>query len=170
MTENRAGSLIGGVVLIGLGLLFLLFQFVPGATDWLQVDRFWPLIIVGVGAALLIVAVVGRIPPLAIPGCIVGGIGCLLFVQNATGYWESWSFAWALIPGFVGLGLIISGLLSGNVGDPIRRGLGLLVVSAVLFIIFAAFLGPFGSLARFWPVLLIVAGVLVLGRTLLARR
>jgi hypothetical protein len=170
MTENRAGSLIGGVVLIGLGLLFLLFQFVPGLTDWVRVDRFWPLIIVGVGIALLVGAVVGRIPPLAVPGCVVGGIGCLLFVQNATSYWESWAFAWTLIPGFVGLGLIISGLLSGAVDSPIRRGVGLLAVSALLFVVFAAFLGPFGSLARFWPVLLIGAGVLLLGRTLLARR
>src|SRR5688572_19351282 len=108
MTQQRAGNLIGGAILIGLGVLFLLFQLLPGLGSLLRIELFWPLIIVGAGAVLLLMALLTRTPQLAIPGCIVGGIGCLLFVQNATGYWDSWAYAWALIPGFVGVGIILS--------------------------------------------------------------
>jgi hypothetical protein len=170
MMQQKAGNLIGGVVLVGLGLLFLLLQLIPGLSGLVRIDLFWPLIIVAVGAIFLLAALLTRTPPLAIPGCIVGGIGCLLFVQNATGYWESWAFAWTLIPGFVGVGLIFNGLLGGGAKDTVRAGGGLLLTSAVLFVIFATFLGPFNFLGRLWPLALIVVGLLLLGRTLLQNR
>lgn len=164
MASQRAGSLMLGSILIGLGFLFLLFQFVPGLGHWARIERFWPLIIVGVGAALLLAAVAARIPPLAIPGAIVGGIGSLLFMQNLTGYWASWAFAWTLIPGFVGIGIILSGLLSGEADKALRTGGSLVAVSALLFVVFATLLGPFGVLSRFWPLLLILAGLYFLTR------
>ncbi|MCL4862517.1 MAG: hypothetical protein KJZ93_24095 [Caldilineaceae bacterium] len=164
MASQRAGSLVIGFVLIGFGFLFLLFQLVPGLNQWARIDRIWPLLVVGVGVAFLIAAVAARIPPLAIPGAIVGGIGSLLFMQNLTGYWASWAFAWTLIPGFAGIGIILSGLLSGESTKALRAGGALVAVSALLFVIFAAFLGPFGVLSRFWPLLLILAGLYFLAR------
>lgn len=169
MTQQRAGNLIGGAVLIGLGVLFLLLQLIPGIGVFVRIDLFWPLIIIAVGAIFLFAALLTRTPPLAIPGCIVGGIGCLLFVQNITGYWESWAFTWTLIPGFVGVGIILSGLLGDRPTEQLRAGGTLLVISAVLFVIFGAFLGPFHFLGRLWPLLLILAGVALLGRNLLQK-
>lgn len=167
MNSQRASSLAVGLVLIGLGFLFLLLQLVPGLSRFVRIDLFWPLIVVGVGAVLLVAAVVTRVPGLAIPGSIVGGIGCLLFFQNLTGYWDSWAYAWTLLPGFVGVGIILNGLLSGEPASSLRAGATLVAISFGLFVIFAAFLGPFGFLARLWPLLLIVAGLFLLGRQLL---
>jgi hypothetical protein len=170
MTQQKVGNLLGGAILVGLGMLFLVFQMIPGLSRLLRIELFWPLIIIAGGAFFLLMALLTRTPPLAIPGCIVGGIGCLLFVQNITGYWESWSFAWALIPGFVGIGLIFSGLLGDHPSEQLRAGGKLLLISAALFAVFGAFLGPFGFLSHLWPLLLIGAGFILLGRTLLQNR
>ena len=71
---------------------------------------------------------------------------------------------WALIPGFVGLGVVIQGLLGENTASNLKRGLNLMVISAVIFLIFAAFLGGWTVLGSYGPaVLLILLGVWVLG-------
>jgi hypothetical protein len=49
----RAG-LIGGLVLIALGALFLLREFIP-AFDF---DLWWPTLLIGLGIVLVVVAVV----------------------------------------------------------------------------------------------------------------
>ncbi len=46
------------------------------------------------------------------PSIIVGGIGGILAYQDYTGHWESWSYLWTLIPGFVGLGI---GVTAGGI-------------------------------------------------------
>jgi hypothetical protein len=166
MTRTTVGNLIGGVMLVGLGMFFLLLQLVPGLGVLVRMDLLWPFIVIGVGMGLLGAAVFARTPPLAIPGSIVSGIGSLLLVQNLTGYWESWAFVWTLIPGFVGIGLILSGLLGQDPTHALHSGVRLLAISAILFVVFGAFLGPF-ALGRFWPVLLILAGFVLVGRQLL---
>ena len=107
---------------------------------------------------------------MAIPACIEGGIGGLLYWQNATGHWESWAYAWTLIPGFVGLGIMLTGLAQGRARRPLLGGAWLIVISALLFLIFASFLGGPNLLGPYWPVLLILAGLLSLGRNLLRSR
>ena len=103
MDSQRRSSLVGGLVLVLLGALFLAVQWLPGLQLWFS----WPLIIIGIGVLLLIVGLLTGVPAMAIPACIVGGIGGLLYWQNATGNWESWAYAWTLIPGFVGVGMVL---------------------------------------------------------------
>jgi len=99
-----------------------------------------------------------------VPAAIVAGIGGIFYYQNVSGNYDSWSYMWALIPGFVGVGTVLQGLLGENTGHNLKRGLNLMVVSAVLFLIFAAFLGGWNILGEFGPaVLLILLGVYVLG-------
>ena len=82
----------------------------------------------------------------------------------------SWSYAWTLIPGFVGVGSILAGLLGDNRNRSIRDGLNLLVISAVLFLIFGSFLGGLDLLGDYWPVLLILLGVWLLLQPVFRRR
>ena len=160
--KNRS-SIIGGLILIFVGGLFLLLQIFPGLAEQFNPTLIWPLIIVAVGAFFLLAAVLGA-PPLAVPGAIITGIGSLLYYQNLSGDWDSWSFVWALIPGFVGLGLILMGLLDRENRKAIRSGLWLVVISLGLFVVFAGFLSELSFLAELWPLLLIVVGIWILWR------
>jgi hypothetical protein len=157
-----------GLVLILIGALIFATQLVPGWEAWFQ----WPLFIVGIGAVLLVIGLLTRVPGLAVPACIVGGIGGLLYYQNVTGDWDSWAYAWALIPGFVGVGIIVAGILGGRFRKPLREGGQLILISLVMFLAFGSFLGliGLGPLGQYWPVLLIALGVLILFNRLIFRR
>jgi hypothetical protein len=161
-----------GVILMLLGGLFLLSRVAPGLFGWMGALS-WPLIIVGAGVLLLLVGALAGAPGLAVPAAIVGGIGGLLYWQNATGNWQSWAYAWTLIPGFVGVGVILAGLLEGK-ASAVGSGLWLVVISAILFVVFSAIMSPFVGgpvvLGRYWPVLLIVLGALLLGQAFFQRR
>lgn len=165
---QKRANLAAAVVLIALGVWFLAVQMFPALRAIAYGGDNWPLIIIGVGVLLALVGLVTWVPALLIPACIVGGIGALLYWQNATGNWESWAYAWTLIPGFVGVGVILSGLLSGDRKAVIGGG-WTIFNSLVLLAIFGSFLGG-GSLVRYWPVLLILLGVLLLGQSLFRRR
>jgi hypothetical protein len=168
MDRRRRSSLATGLVLILIGALIFATQLVPGWETWFQ----WPLFIVGIGAVLLVIGLLTRVPGLAVPACIVGGIGGLLYYQNVTGDWDSWAYAWALIPGFVGVGIIVAGILGGRFRKPLREGGQLIIVSLVLFLAFGSFFGliGLGPLGQYWPVLLIALGVLILFNRLIFRR
>jgi hypothetical protein len=168
MQRQSRGNLVIGLILILMGAWFLALQFVPGLGNYVNLS--WPLIIIGVGVVLLLFAVLGGVPSLAVPACIVGGIGGLLYWQNTTENWESWAYAWTLIPGFVGLGILIASLLGAETREGARGGLGLMLISLVLFLVFGSFFGAFGFIGPYWPVLLILLGALLFIRSLLGYR
>ncbi len=168
MNRNRRSALGTGLVLILVGVLFLAGQLIPGLWDRVG-PLSWPLIVIGVGVLLLAIGLATGVPSMAVPACIVGGIGGLLYWQNATGKWESWAYAWALIPGFVGIGAIVAGLLEGKWRD-VRGGAWLVAISLILFAVFASFLGGPAFLGKYWPVLLILLGLLSLAQFFFDRR
>jgi hypothetical protein len=149
-------NLVWGSIMILAGAFFLAVQMIPQLDNWIGDN--WAIFIIGIGTLFLIAAAVTRTPSLAIPAAIVGGIGTLLFWQNATGNWDSWAYAWTFIPGFVGIGLILSDLLSGKFRLP-SGGPILLIISLVLFAVFGSFLGAPFNIFKYWPVLLIALGL-----------
>lgn len=155
---ERRGAIIGGTILILVGLLFLSLQMFPELADQLDIGQQWPLFVVGVGGLFLLGALLGT-PPLAVPGSIITGIGGILYYQNITGAWASWAYVWTLIPGFVGIGTVLMGLLGQSRKSNLREGGRLILISLIMFLLFGAFFGGLGSLGRFWPVILIVIGV-----------
>lgn len=165
MTSAQRSAVAGGVVLILLGFIFLAGQLFPNIWSWVT-EFSWPLTVVGAGVILLLIGLLANAPGMAVPACIVGGIGVLLWWQNRTSQWETWSYAWTLIPGFVGVGTIVMGLWERKWSD-IRGGLWLILISAVMFAVLGSFFGGIfggnlGFLARWWPVALILLGVLSL--------
>ena len=158
---QKQSSIVVGLILILAGILFLVLQAFPELAAQIDLASQWPLIIVGIGALFLLGALFGT-PPLAIPGAIVTGIGLLLFYQNATGNYQSWAYAWSLIPGFVGLGIMLMGALDPDQREQIGNGFRLVLISLGLFVVFGGFFGAFG---QYWPVLLIIGGVLLLFRS-----
>jgi hypothetical protein len=160
MDRGRRSALAGGIALILGGVLFLIIQIVPGWEGWLE----WPMFVIGVGVLLLVIGLVTGATGMAIPACVVGGIGGILYYQNASDDWTSWSFAWSLIPGFVGVGIILSGLFEGKLRRQLREGGQLILISLIMFTIAGSLSGALGlsGLGEYWPVLLIALGVLIL--------
>jgi len=170
MDRRRRSNLAAGLLLILLGVWFMAVQFVPELRAWMDIEYSWPLIIVGLGVLLLVFGLLIGVPAMAVPACIVGGIGGLLYWQNAMGNWESWAYVWTLIPGFVGVGIVLAGLLGGEIRQAVRGGSWLILISLVLFTVFGSFLGGLGWLGPYWPILLIALGVLIFARSLFQSR
>lgn len=157
---QKRGSITGGLILILVGAFFLILEFFPDLAVELDIARQWPLFIVGLGGLFLIAAI--GTPGLAVSGSVVGGIGLLLYYQNTTGNWGSWAFAWTLIPGFVGVGMLLEGVLKGKFRHGIKEGGQLIITSLALFAIFGSFLSNWLNFGQVWPFLLILAGVWML--------
>ena len=165
MKTNRSnsGALIGGSLLIAFGLLAALQQIFRDVFTWSLV---WPIIVIVFGGMFFAGMFAGGrgVSGLAIPGSIITGIGLLLFYQNLTGHWESWSYGWALIVLFVGVGIYIMGLYAGDAGQK-AAGKSVIRVGFILFVIFGAFFelifsggSAFGMRNLLFPILLIVLG------------
>jgi hypothetical protein len=170
MTRMDRSRVATALVLILIGVWLLLVQYVPALQPFAINERTWPLLIAGIGVLIAVIGLVTWTPGLLVPACIVGGIGALLYYQNLTGDWRSWAYAWTLIPGFVGIGVFLSSLLGGRVREAIVGGGWLVIISGVLFFIFGAFLGGPNLLGVYWPVLVILLGVILLIESLFRTR
>ncbi len=161
--QQNPGRAVGAFVLIGLGIFFLLSQFIALPS----LGQLWPFFIIVPGLAFLYFAYTGSrdLASLAIPGSIVTGTGLILFYQNSTGRWESWAYIWTLYPVFLGLGLMF---LGRRTGDESTRGAGRNFVTwgGIAFLAFGAFFeififGGFGLSRHLLPVLLPALLILV---------
>ncbi len=162
MEQGQRSNLVAGVLIILIGAAFLAAQIFPDSFAFINLKENWPLLVIGVGVFLLLMGLLTSTPALAIPALNVGGIGGILYWQNATGNWESWAYIWTLIPGFVGLGVIISGLLAGQARKALHDGSRAILVSLIMFAIFGSFLGGGQFSGMLWPILLIGAGLMIL--------
>lgn len=170
MNKEQRANLAIGILLILLGGWFLVTQIYPPLKSVLNIETSWPLIVIGVGVFLLILGLIMRVPDMAVPACIVSGIGGILYWQFLTENWDSWTYAWALIPGFVGVGVILARLLGDNDQGAYREGLRLILISLILFVAFFLFLGEEGMFREYWPVLVILLGIWIFARALLRRK
>jgi hypothetical protein len=171
MNRQNRTQLVLGLLLILVGVWFVAAQRIPALKAWAEIQFQWPFYIVGIGALILVIGLLTGEANMAIPACIVAGIGGILYYQYKTNDWESWSFLWTLIPGFVGVGTILAGLLGEDTRHNLGRGLNLLVLSAVLLAIFAAFFKRLYVFGTYGPAaLLIVLGVYIIGRGLIRSR
>ncbi len=172
MSRERRSDLLIGILLLLIGGWFLAAQFniVPNLNEIINLQYRWPLIVVGVGVFLFLLGLLARSPGMSVPALIVGGIGAELYYTNLTGNWGAWTYLWALIPGFVGIGVLISTLLGGEGRNGYREGLRLILISAVLFVIFFVIFSGQANLAKYWPVLIILAGLWVIIAAFTRRR
>lgn len=164
---RNSASFVGGVLLVLFGLLALFSQMFRGFDFW---SKFWPFIIIGVGAMFFAGMFAGgkSTSGLAIPGTIITGIGLMLFIQNITNYYESWSYGWAAIIIFVGLGIFIMGWFGGN-SEQRRSGTGVMRVGLILLLIFGAFFEMIFNTSKLANYIF-PAGLILLGLYLVFKR
>lgn len=166
MRQNRS-TLFLGLLLILIGAWLVVSRQVPAVRDWLDVNFAWPMWVIGAGLLIFLIGLITGAPGMSVPAAIVAGIGGILYYQNATDNYASWAYMWTLIPGFVGVGMILAGLLGEYTRLNIARGLNLLVVSAVMFLIFGALLGGLSTLGPNGPAIVLIAlGLYILLRGL----
>src|SRR5574338_685199 len=167
MRQNRT-NLFLGILLILIGAWLVVTRQVPAVQNWLDENFAWPMWTIGAGLLVFLIGLLTGAPGMAVPAAIIAGIGGILYYQNATGNFGSWSYMWTLIPGFVGVGTILAGLLGEHTRRNISHGLNLVVISTVLFLVFATFFGGLSILGDYGAaVILILLGVYILIRGLL---
>jgi hypothetical protein len=171
MSKRNQTQLVLGILLVVVGVFYLVAQQNPALRAWFRVEFEWPFYVLGAGLLILVIGLLTGAPAMAIPASIVAGIGGILYYQSRTGDWASWGFLWALIPGFVGVGTLLTALLGEDTRRNIGHGLNLLVISAVLFLVMAAILGRLSLLGPYGPaVILILFGLYIIGRGLIRSR
>jgi hypothetical protein len=168
---------LGGLLLV-LGILVLLGQ----ALDLELGGVGWPFFVIvpGLGLLGLGLATPGRLGEvLATVGGVVTMAGLVLGVQNATDRFETWAYAWTLVLLVgAGLGRWLVGVVRGR-GELAAGGAWLVAAGLVGFLVLAVFFEVVvglsgqrsGSAGRYvLAAVLILAGLVLLGRRLLAAR
>ncbi|HET59855.1 MAG TPA: hypothetical protein ENN32_05760 [Chloroflexi bacterium] len=158
-------TLFIGIILVLLGVLLAAMQLYPALNDYIQ----WPMILIGLGLLFLAGMAIDGNGDLAIPGLVNAGLGGIFLYQMINNDWESWSYVWTLIPGFVGLGILLANLVNRERVD--RGGIILVFASGVGFTAFyAAYHYENVSLEMLWPLALILVGVIVVVQALSRNR
>ncbi len=160
---NR-GSIFSAIILIGMGVLFLIFN-LGGIT----MGKTWPIVFFALGAicflpALLWPSMRSGFAGFIIPGGVLLTLGAIFLYNTLTGDWASWSYAWILLNGGVGLGLMLASWIGDWGREVTAVGWWLLAVSFIVFSIFATIFG--GTILKTaGPVLLILCGLWLVLRT-----
>ena len=167
-------AIVGAILVLGGVAALVLPRIGWDIESWIE-GAGWPIFVIVPGLLLWLVAFVPRPPAgvgFAVAGTIVTTIGLLLWYQQLTGYWDSWAYAWTLIPSAAGVGLLLYGLMTGTprmVSSGLRLtvvGLGLFVVGALYFeTVFRIGSVPFDG-DQAWPFVVIGIGVVLVLTTL----
>ena len=181
-TNTNRSRLIFGACLVLLGL-FLLFGEIVGSIFHIRIGHYtWPFTILVPGVLLYALAFTvddNNSKGVVFAGSIVSGLGVLLFLQNLTGWWASWAYAWAFIfPTSIGVGEIVFGTLR-NKKDMVsegwrltRIGLVILLFGVIFFELLIGISGIrfFGMRSLCFPAALVILGLALVLQYLLSGR
>ncbi|HEX6292227.1 MAG TPA: hypothetical protein VFZ66_23765 [Herpetosiphonaceae bacterium] len=162
--RNDALGIVGAILVV-LGGLFLVAQLFD-LNIW---GVAWPFFVILPGLLCFVAMFLGgrSAGPLAIPGSIITTVGLILLYQTITNHFESWAYAWTLIPTAVGVGMLIDGSIR-DLPKSIEGGKGLVRVGLIMFLVGITFFelvidisGRTNSLLRgiVGPLLLIAGGI-----------
>jgi len=134
--RGLSGLFVPGIPTLITGMLL----FVGSVTGyWAIWAIFWPLEVLSVAAAFVLMAIFLKVPWLMIPASIIGFTGLVLQFCAATGWWSSWAVLWTVEPFAVGLPLLLIGLFRKIEGVKLAgiilcglAGLGFAAMSTVL--------------------------------------
>lgn len=147
-----------GVALLGLGVLLLVFNVLGLSTG--------PLVVTFIGLGLFVaMMMLGKsFGWIAVPASVMTMLGLILIYTNlpVIGSGRSWAYAWTLLFGAAGMGILVSHYWSGQPADT-RFGTflvrGSLIAFVVMGLMFELLFFSRGLVARLaWPAVLILLG------------
>jgi DNA-binding CsgD family transcriptional regulator len=148
-----------GLVVVGLGLFIL--ALIGGTAARLAL----PLLIIVLGAVFIfMVSYLKNIwigaPWFYLPGCLLISLGLILFLNVATGDWNSWAYAWLLLVAGLGIGTTLLGRDAHFSQLVTLIGLGTAAAGVTFFATFGMLVGsPFIQIMA--PLLLVVIGFIL---------
>jgi hypothetical protein len=165
-----------GALLIVVGIAaFALRESGVNLWEWIGPES-WPFLIIVPGLVLLGASVLPAPPRgagFAPAGAVVTTVGSLLLYQARTGHWESWAYAWALLPLAAGVALVLYGLYARD-RTMVRNGAWMAGISTALFAAGAWFYeGIFAgeertrNIGEWWPLGVVILGMVIVLRALL---
>ncbi|HEX7568433.1 MAG TPA: hypothetical protein VF355_07705 [Anaerolineaceae bacterium] len=165
MDNANRGTVVLGAFLVAIGAIFLVLNLIPGV----DMGKTWPVIFFFLATAFYLPAFLWQgarrgLGGLFIPGSILLVLGLIFVYDVLTGDWASWAYAWLLIPAGVGLGLTLGSAVGGWGRGPAQTGLWLMGVDVGLFALIATIFGGDPAIRTFGPLVIILAGVLILVR------
>jgi uncharacterized membrane protein YvlD (DUF360 family) len=169
MKNTNSSHISIGIALLVVGIVMLSFQLVPDLRQWIAPFVSWPVFIAAFGLFLILTGYISRNAESINGGCFFIGLGAIFTWQVQTQDWASWAYMWTLFPAFSGVGLILSSFLRDNPQAALLKGLQEIMVSAVMFFLFSTLLGGKNWIGPFWPVLIILAGLLMLAKPIFNR-
>ncbi len=134
--RGLSGLFFPGIPTLTTGLLL----FIASVTGyWAIWSYLWPLEVLSLSVAFILMAIFLKVPWLMIPASIIGFTGLVLQFCAATGWWSSWAVLWTVEPFAVGLPLLLIGLARKIEGVKLAgiilcglAGLGFAAMSTVL--------------------------------------
>jgi hypothetical protein len=134
--RGLSGLFVPGIPALITGILL----FIASLTGyWAIWSLLWPLEVLSVAAAFILMAIFLQVPWLMIPASILGFTGLILQFCAVTGWWSSWAVLWTVEPFAVGLPLLLIGISRKIEGVKLAgiilcglAGLGFAAMSTVL--------------------------------------
>ena len=110
-SANADGRVLLGALLVGAGLILLVLRYFDRSAELL-----WPLFIIVPGIVLMGSGIFSewRSKNMAVAGAVVTAVGCILFAQSVFDYFQSWAYAWTLLPLAGGIGALLYGYQHGD--------------------------------------------------------
>lgn len=127
-----------GIVFILFGAFLIAEKQIPSFKEWVSVNTAYPLNIILAGIAIFILSIWSGITGCATIATLVAGVGGILYYQKLTGNNEP--ILWTLIPAFIGVGMIQSGLFGGVMREA-KVGTQLIGFSTIVFVVCAVIFG-----------------------------
>ncbi|MBE2224263.1 MAG: hypothetical protein IAF02_22175 [Anaerolineae bacterium] len=161
MKSKKSEGLVGGLILIGIGLVALLAQFV----DFISWESFGIYFVLLLGVVFYIWGILGREAGLMIPGGILTGIGAgiVVLVNNLipAGIEEGGLFLVIFGLGWASITVMTAVFTHETQWWPLIPG-GIIGFVGLAVMFGGVFMNLLKTVAVFWPVILIIVGLAVI--------
>jgi hypothetical protein len=162
-----SGLFIPGLPTLVTGML-LFFASLSG--NWEIWAILWPVEVISVSLAFVLMAIFMKIPWLMIPASIIGFTGLVLQFCAATGLWSAWAVLWTAVPFSMGLPLLVIGTIKKSEGVRLA-GVILTGLAIVAFAVMSTLLTGLGRVTGLvGPVIILALGAYLLFSALMKKK